>query len=248
MRDVFQSIIDEKLVTKFDLSEMTVNLDNMDKDSKAYVNALVAEGEQVRTFIPSTSDIKIKPAVIWKLLKEIVGKDLSKFSMPVFINEPCSILQKAAELMFCTDQLTQASKHPEDSCLRMAYVAITFMGCYNQVLGRLQKPFNPMLGETYELVTPKFRYLSEMVCHHPPITAFNCEGDGFKAFRMMETKQRFNGKCVTVSDENETEITIMVNGGSEEKYYVKVPNLIVGNLVIGERFVEPQGVGSIVNA
>ena len=92
MRDVFQSIIDEKLVTKFDLSEMTVNLDNMDKDSKAYVNALVAEGEQVRTFIPSTSDIKIKPAVIWKLLKEIVGKDLSKFSMPVFINEPCSIL------------------------------------------------------------------------------------------------------------------------------------------------------------
>jgi hypothetical protein len=48
--------------------------------------------------------------MIWKLLKDIVGKDLSKFSMPVFVNEPTSILQKAAEYMFFTNFFEKASK------------------------------------------------------------------------------------------------------------------------------------------
>jgi hypothetical protein len=31
-----------------------------------------------------------------------------------------------------------------------------------------------MLGETYELVTPKFRFFGETVSHHPPIDSINC--------------------------------------------------------------------------
>jgi hypothetical protein len=42
----------------------------------------------------------------WKLLKDLVGKDLSKFSLPVFLNEPTTILQKSAEMMFFTNFLT----------------------------------------------------------------------------------------------------------------------------------------------
>jgi hypothetical protein len=29
------------------------------------------------------------------------------------------------------------------------------------ITGRTAKPFNPLLGETYELVTPKYRFYSE---------------------------------------------------------------------------------------
>jgi hypothetical protein len=36
------------------------------------------DAEMLRTTIPSTADIKIKPSVIWKLAKEMIGKDLSK--------------------------------------------------------------------------------------------------------------------------------------------------------------------------
>lgn len=32
---------------------------------------------------------------------------------------------------------------------------------------RKRKPFNPMLGETYELVTDKFRYIAEKTGHVP---------------------------------------------------------------------------------
>jgi hypothetical protein len=46
----------------------------------------------VRVSIPGPKGVKVKPAMIFKLLKDIIGKDLSKFSMPVFVNEPLSIL------------------------------------------------------------------------------------------------------------------------------------------------------------
>lgn len=32
---------------------------------------------------------------------------------------------------------------------------------------RKKKPFNPMLGETYEFVSDKFRYITEKVQHIP---------------------------------------------------------------------------------
>jgi hypothetical protein len=38
------------------------------------------------------------------------------------------------------------------------------------------KPFNPLLGETYELINDNFEFLSEQVSHHPPITANYCKG------------------------------------------------------------------------
>ena len=37
---------------------------------------------------------------------------------------------------------------------------------------RHKKPFNPHLGETYELVTEDYRMISEQVSHHPPISAY----------------------------------------------------------------------------
>jgi len=37
------------------------------------------------------------------------------------------------------------------------------------------KPFNPLLGETFEMETAEFRFIAEQVSHHPPITAWHCE-------------------------------------------------------------------------
>lgn len=45
---------------------------------------------------------------------------------------------------------------------------------------RFKKPFNPILGETYEFVSKDFRFVAEQVSHHPPITAFQFEGEGLE--------------------------------------------------------------------
>jgi hypothetical protein len=45
---------------------------------------------------------------------------------------------------------------------------------FHQIVGRIQKPFNPFLGETFELVNSSFRLLIKAVSHHPPIAAIEC--------------------------------------------------------------------------
>jgi hypothetical protein len=111
--------------------------------------------------------------MVLKLLGELIGKDLTRFSMPVFINEPTNVIMKPAEFMFFNEFLTLASKE-SDPNKRMLYVALNQITPFFCVTFRLGKPFNPLLGETYELVTPEFRFFGEMVSHHPPICAFNC--------------------------------------------------------------------------
>ena len=51
-----------------------------------------------RTLMPHLRDPNDRPG-LWKLLKSAVGKDISKFSVPVYINEPISMVQKVAEIM-----------------------------------------------------------------------------------------------------------------------------------------------------
>lgn len=83
----------------------------------------------------------------------------------------------------------------------------------------MSKPFNPLLGETYELVTPDFRMISEAVSHQPPVTAFELEGPGFKLFRCAESSQKFNGRQVKVIQQNCAEITLDVKGGIGQERY-----------------------------
>lgn len=66
--------------------------------------------------------------------------------------------------------------------MRLALVSVYTITRYCGIPGRMQKPFNPLLGETFELVTTKYRFFSEQVSHHPPITAFHCEGSNYEVF------------------------------------------------------------------
>lgn len=59
---------------------------------------------------------------LMKILKQAVGKDLSKFALPVWVNEPTSILQRSSEFMMFNNYLTKASVE-ECSTKRMFYVA-----------------------------------------------------------------------------------------------------------------------------
>lgn len=46
---------------------------------------------------------------MWQVLKDLVGKDLTRISMPVYFNEPLSLNQKLAETVEYNDLLERAS-------------------------------------------------------------------------------------------------------------------------------------------
>lgn len=103
----------------------------------------------------------MKASMLWSVFKNLIGKDLSKFSLPVFINEPFTILQKAAEMVVFANHFLKLARKEEDPVKRLLYVSGYAAATYSFVKGRTAKPFNPLLGETFEVVTNEYRFLAE---------------------------------------------------------------------------------------
>lgn len=132
-----------------------------------------------RTKLPSVQPVG--DISLWSLLTKNIGKDLSKISMPVTINEPLNVLQRLCEeLEYC--ELLDMAATVNDPCQRMLIMAAFAVSAYSSSSYRAgHKPFNPLLGETYECDREDkgFKFISEQVSHHPPISACHADAKNY---------------------------------------------------------------------
>ncbi|KAG8514752.1 Oxysterol-binding protein-related protein 3, partial [Galemys pyrenaicus] len=169
-----------------DISD-NLSLDNLSNDldnERQTLGAILESGGEPksrrRTCLPApcpnTSNISV-----WNILRNNIGKDLSKVAMPVELNEPLNTLQRLCEELEYSELLDKASQIP-DALERMVYVAAFAVSAYASSYFRAgSKPFNPVLGETYECIREDkgFRYFAEQVSHHPPISACHADSGNF---------------------------------------------------------------------
>lgn len=115
-------------------------------------------------------------------------EDLATTSLPVSFNEPISILQRLAEDLEYSPLLDQAavSSDPVERISLIAAFAISGYACTRIRAGR--KPFNPMLGETFEDIRSNF--IAEKVSHTPPVMACHASGPGWTYDAVTQAKQR----------------------------------------------------------
>ncbi|KAK6774625.1 hypothetical protein RDI58_029864 [Solanum bulbocastanum] len=137
---------------------------------------------------------------LWSMIKDNIGKDLIRVCLPVYFNEPLSSLQKCFEDFEYSYLLDQAYEwgRTGNSLMRMLNVAAFAVSGYACTEGRKFKPFNPLLGETYEANYPDkgLRFISEKVSHHPLILACYCEGRGWKMWGDTNLKSKFWGPSI----------------------------------------------------
>ena len=126
---------------------------------------------------------------IWSLIKDMLGKDLTRFAVPVYVCEPLSMLQRAMEAWNFREIVFKAAQE-SDRFKRLAQIAAFMMVQYTATLGRNKKPFNPLLGETFEYELDGIRMLTEQVSHHPPISAFHVEGEDFVSWGHIKLKSK----------------------------------------------------------
>ncbi|KIJ15782.1 hypothetical protein PAXINDRAFT_114163 [Paxillus involutus ATCC 200175] len=152
----------------------------------------------LRTRLPIGSDNRPSTS-LWSVLKHSIGKDLTRISFPVFFNEPTSMLQRMAEDMEFSECLDVAARE-KDPHRRIAFVAAFAMSNYSSTIGRIAKPFNPMLGETFEYVRldKEYRYISEQVSHHPPISACWAESPHWHYYGEVDAQNKFMGKSFEI--------------------------------------------------
>uniref|UniRef100_A0A673C3I4 Oxysterol-binding protein n=1 Tax=Sphaeramia orbicularis TaxID=375764 RepID=A0A673C3I4_9TELE len=184
---------------------------------------------------------------IWSILRNCIGMELSKITMPVIFNEPLSFLQRLTEYMEHTYLIHQANAS-SDSIDRMKCVAAFAVSAVASQWERTGKPFNPLLGETYELVREDlgFRLISEQVSHHPPVSAFHAEGlkQDFVFHGSIYPKLKFWGKSVEAEPKG---IITLELPKFNESYTWTNPTCCVHNIIVGQLWIEQYGNMEIYN-
>ena len=152
-----------------------------------------------RKILPSHSGRRLS---IWLYIKEFVGRDLTRITLPITMNEPLSLLHKIPECYGVTQIIPFAIK-ASDPVDRLEQLAAHFAVSQSSHSYRTFKPFNPLLGETFELqgLGKGIFFLTEQVSHHPPKTAFYAQIPGLKGYGYFILKINFNGNSIdTVTD------------------------------------------------
>uniref|UniRef100_A0AAX7TMW0 Oxysterol-binding protein n=1 Tax=Astatotilapia calliptera TaxID=8154 RepID=A0AAX7TMW0_ASTCA len=203
-------------------------------------------GVKHRTSLPapmfSRNDVSI-----WSILKKCIGMELSKIAMPVVFNEPLSFLQRLTEYMEHTYLIHQANA-TTDSIERMKCVAAFAVSAVASQWERTGKPFNPLLGETYELIRDDlgFRWMSEQVSHHPPVSAFHAEGlkEDFVFHGSIYPKLKFWGKSIEAEPKG---VITLELPKYNEAYTWTNPTCCVHNIIVGQLWIEQYGSVEVLN-
>lgn len=169
-----------------------------------------------RTTLPYLREPKQKYG-IWSIIKESIGKDFGKITVPVYFNEPLSMLQKAGESLEYFNLLEKADRC-DDPYLRIAYITAFGLTQYANIEDRTLKPFNPVLGETFELLTPDFKFMAEQVSHHPPISACCGYNKYFEMYTHTEVKGGLKGRSLRFTSLGSVYVTLKK---LQEKYSIQ---------------------------
>jgi hypothetical protein len=98
-----------------------------------------------------------------------------------------------------------------------------------------------MLGETFEFVDPhgKFKMISELTVHHPPIIAYYVEGaSGYKRQSTLRVKPKFTKGSIAVTNICKDYIELLPH---DELYSIKTPGISINNIIIGTPYLDICG-------
>ncbi|XP_060763532.1 oxysterol-binding protein 2 isoform X1 [Neoarius graeffei] len=221
---------------------------NLEQHSSPSCNDL--SGREVQTRRRRRSRIPDKPNYslnLWSIMKNCIGKELSKIPMPVNFNEPLSMLQRLTEDLEYSELLDKAA-HCENSLEQMCLVAAFSVSSYSTTVHRTAKPFNPLLGETYELDRLDdcgYRSLCEQVSHHPPAAAHHVISQrGWTLWQEITIASKFRGKYLSIMPLGSIHLQFHASGNH---YVWRKVTSTVHNIIVGKLWIDQSGDIDIVN-
>ncbi|XP_078083032.1 oxysterol-binding protein 2-like isoform X4 [Mustelus asterias] len=205
----------------------------------------VKSNRKRRTQIPDKPNYSLN---LWSIMKNCIGKELSKIPMPVNFNEPLSMLQRLTEDLEYHELLDKAARC-DSPAEQMCYVAAFSVSSYSTTTHRTAKPFNPLLGETFELDRREesgFRSLCEQVSHHPPAAAHHVYSKhGWTLWQEITIASKFRGKYLSIMPLGT--IHLQFNCGGNHYVWRKVTST-VHNIIVGKLWIDQSGEIEIINS
>ncbi|MBA0615830.1 hypothetical protein Godav_015940, partial [Gossypium davidsonii] len=126
----------------------------------------------------------------------------------------------------------------EDPYMRLVYTTSWAISVY-YAYQRTWKPFNPILGETYEMVNHGgITFIAEQVSHHPPMSAGHAENEHFIYDISSKVKTKFLGNSIDIYPLGRTRVTLKRDG---TVFDLVPPPTKVNNLIFGRTWVDSPG-------
>uniref|UniRef100_A0A7R9VFB2 Oxysterol-binding protein n=1 Tax=Chlamydomonas euryale TaxID=1486919 RepID=A0A7R9VFB2_9CHLO len=190
------------------------------------------------------AQLKAQRAQLWSWLKSVganifqEGINLTKISLPVCLFEARSFLERITTNWDYLDFLVEAA-NADDPVTRMKWVVAFAIGGLSRQVS-FHKPFNPILGETFQAKYPNgVEVFCEQISHHPPVSSwqvidpdgkfmFYGNGNWVAGIKGNAVKGRQTGiNCVQFAD------------GSKISY--ELPGILVKGVLWGHRCIKYGG-------
>lgn len=158
------------------------------------------------------------------------------FTISSWVSSP----QRLCEELEYSELLDAAAACP-DAAERAALVASFAVSAYASAAHRAaSKPFNPLLGETYECVRHDrgFSFVGEQVSHHPPVSACHAASPRWLFWQEARIKTRFWGKSMEFQPAGRVHVRLATTG---DHYSWNKVTTCVHNLFGGQRWVDQYG-------
>lgn len=195
---------------------------------------------------------KTEGSVIWHLMSQLrIGMSLSRITLPTFILETRSTIERFTDWMSHADILRKVQYEP-DPLIRCLHLCTWIVSGFHVAPRTPKKPYNSLLGEVYRAIVkdsngkPFGTYIAEQVSHHPPISAFYyCDHEGSAViWGHSEMKSKFLGNSVVAQMDDCTKVNFEVpNLG--ESYEFNFPNMYGRGIIIGKLVMEIAGTVNI---
>eukprot|EP00928_Gymnodinium_smaydae_P041619 TRINITY_DN28140_c0_g1_i1.p1 TRINITY_DN28140_c0_g1~~TRINITY_DN28140_c0_g1_i1.p1 ORF type:complete len:513 (-),score=121.49 TRINITY_DN28140_c0_g1_i1:75-1505(-) len=171
-------------------------------------------------------------------LRKFIGADIMNLvCLPISFMEPLSTLQRMAEIMEYAHLLDSAAgaSDPVEALAWVTAFCYSIYGC----IERVYKPFDPILGETFQLDLPcGGRFLAEQVSHHPPIGVAHAENARWEYDVTSAPKTKYFGNSLVVFPHHITRIRLKHSG---EMFSVSSPSCCVYGILIQRMWIDVYG-------
>jgi len=185
-------------------------------------------------------------SILLSMMKQLkTGMDLSKVTLPTFILEPRSFLEKCSDFMAHGSIILDLAnvKDPMD---RFLMVTKWYLSGFHFKPPGVKKPYNPILGEVFSCKwnhgdQGTTMYVAEQVSHHPPISAFHFVNRkaGWFVNCALRPRSKFLGNSAASIMEGEGQLVVLPLGN--ETYSFTLPSYYVRGLLIGVMRMEIAG-------
>lgn len=170
------------------------------------------------------------------------GKGIMNISLPIFIFDTRSLLELWVwQNAYCAEYLEKAGE-ATDPIERIKYATIYSLAKLHLTVGQ-QKPFNPILGETFQCKIGDSEFYLEQTSHHPPRSHFYVKGKNYVLYGYNEPDANGFGNSINISNKG----TTIIEFKDKKKLEVFFPEMVLGGTVLGDRTINFKGILEVVD-